>query len=152
MLSTEYIKSSIENVGYQLKKNIHKLPNKPVTPMDQSYHSELYTRDETDQDGITTFQQITRILHWAIEIGRVDILFEVYDLSRYQVAPREGHIEQIYHIFGFLKNMPKLTLYFDPQEPNIDISWFNGDSVDAFRDQYRDAEEKFTPLHMCPEP
>ena len=80
------------------------------------------------------------------------ILFEVSTLSRYQEAPCEGHIEQIYHIFGFLKNMPKLTLYFDPQEPNIDILWFNGDSVDAFRDQYRDAEEKFTPLHMCPEP
>ena len=38
-------------------------------------------------------------------------------------------LKNIYHIFEFLKNNPKLVLYFDTQEPNIDPSCFDGDTV-----------------------
>ena len=79
------------------------------------------------------------------------ILFEVSNLSSYQAALREVHLEQIYHIFSFLKNRTNLTPYFDPQKTNIEPSWFNGDSVNAFKDQYQDFEEQFLPSHMCPE-
>ena len=72
-------------------------------------------------------------------------------LSGYQDSPREGHLEQIYHVFVFLKKNPKLTLYFDPREPLIDPSWFQGDSVENFKDQYRYAEDQLPPLQMCPE-
>ena len=66
----------------------------------------------------------------------MDILFEVSAFSSYHSAPREDRLEQINHIFRFLKKKPKLTLYFDPQEPNIDPLWLNGESVDVFKDQY----------------
>ena len=79
------------------------------------------------------------------------ILFEVSNLSSYQAAPREVHLEQIYHIFSFLKNRTNLTPYFDPQKTNIEPSWFNGDSVNAFKDQYQDDEDKFPLSNMCPE-
>ena len=61
-------------------------------------------------------------------------------------------MEQIYHIFAFLKKNLKMTLYFDLQELLIDPSWFSGDDRDAFQDQYRDASKQLPDDHLCPEP
>jgi hypothetical protein len=64
------------------------------------------------------------VLRWATEIGQVDILLEVALLSQYQASPREGHLEQLLHIFAFLRTHPKLTLYLSPESPRIDSGEF----------------------------
>ena len=69
-------------------------------------------------------------LRWEIEIGRVDIGHEVSVLSSYQAAPRDGHLQQILHIFAFLKKNPKLTLYFDPNPVVIDPTSFTGSTAE----------------------
>ena len=152
MTSFDYLKNAIKTVEEQLKRKGRKLPARATTPMSSGYYPEEDSSPELDEDGITLFQELVGTLRWAVEIGRVDILTELSMLSSHQASPREGHLEQIYHMFSFLKKNPKLTLYFDPQEPEIDPSWFNGDSVDVFRDQYRDAEEQLPDVHLCPEP
>jgi hypothetical protein len=53
------------------------------------------------------YQELIGELRWAIEIGRVDILHEVSLLSSHQASPRRGHLEQLIHIFSFLKRKPK---------------------------------------------
>ena len=60
------------------------------------------------------YQELIGELRWAVEIGRVDINHDVSVLSLYQSAPRDDHLEQIFHIFAFLKKNPKIALYFDP--------------------------------------
>ena len=40
------------------------------------------------------------------------------------LLPREGHLQQVYHVFGFLKARPKRTPAFDPQHPAIDEEQF----------------------------
>jgi hypothetical protein len=80
------------------------------------------------------------MLRWATELGRVDILLEVSLLSQYQASPREGHLEQIMHIFAFLKKKPKLSIYLDPSLPNIEYGDFKTNKED-FVKQYRSAEE-----------
>ena len=84
--------------------------------MSAVYYPETDSSPELDLEDTTLFQELIGILRWAVEIGRVDILTELLMLSTYQALPREGHLEQIYHIFAFLKKNPKLTLYFDTQQ------------------------------------
>ena len=107
---------------------------------------------ELDSDGIMMFQELIGMLRWAIEIGRVDILMEVSTLSAYQASPIQWHLDQVIHIFAYLKNKPKLTLYFDPSLPNLDSTWERRDSKQVFEEQYRDAKEQFPPSHMMHEP
>ena len=76
------------------------------------------------------YQELIGELIWAIEIGRVDIGHEVSVLSSYQAAPRDGHLQQILHIFAFLKKNPKLTLYFDPNPVVIDPTSFTGSTAE----------------------
>ena len=90
--------------------------------MAQLYNPELDAMNGLYQDKIITFQELIGILQWEIEIGRLGILFEVSNLSSYQAEPREGRLDQIYHIFDYFKNNTNPTLYFYPQDPNIDPS------------------------------
>jgi hypothetical protein len=56
----------------------------------------------------------------------MDILLEVSLMSTYLAAPREGHLEQVFHIFGYMKKVPKKRIAFDPDYPEIDESRFKG--------------------------
>ena len=87
---------------------------------------------------MTYFQELIWVLRWAIELGRIDIFTEVSMLSAHLALPREGHLQQVYHIFGFLKAKPKRSLAFDPQHPEIDEARF---TKCDWHDLYRDAKE-----------
>ena len=132
MSSVDYVKAIIKNVEVRLQEKGRILLSRATTPMSSDYKPELDRTHKLDSDGITMYQELIRELRWAIEIGRVDILHEVSVLSSYQAAPREGHLEQLLHIFAFLKKHPKLTLYFDPSYANIDSSSFTGSTAKEF--------------------
>ena len=107
-----------------------RLPRRAETPMSSDYTPELDANTELESDGITMYQEIIGELRWAIEIGIVDIEHEVSVLSSYQAAPRDGHLQQILHIFYFLKKKLKLTLYFDPSPTVIYLTSFTGRNVE----------------------
>ena len=153
MTSTDYVKAAVSNVEEQLKKKNMKLPSRAATPMAQHFVPELDSSPELESNDINLFQELIGVLRWAVEIGRVDILTELSLLSAYQASPRQGHLEQVYHIFGYLKLKPKLTLYFDPTQPPIDPIWFAScDDRQLFLEQYRDATEQLPPNHLIPTP
>ena len=76
--------------------------------MSGDYAPELDGTDELGEEDVRLFQELIGVLRWATELGRVDILFEVSILSQYQASPREGHLAQIFNIFGYLKQDPKI--------------------------------------------
>mmetsp|Transcript_11394 Transcript_11394/g.16562 ORF Transcript_11394/g.16562 Transcript_11394/m.16562 type:complete len:119 (+) Transcript_11394:1368-1724(+) len=70
------------------------------------------------------FHSLIGFLRWIIELGRVDISVEVSMLSSHLVLPREGHLQELIHIFGYLKNNMNTKMVFDPIEPEIDVNAF----------------------------
>ena len=79
------------------------------------------------------------ILRWAVELGRVDIFLETALMLTHLALPRWGHLEQLHHIFGYLKMNLKRKLFFDPQHPNIDERAFKEHDWYEF---YREAKER----------
>ena len=63
---------------------------------------------------------------------------EVALLSSHLSLPRLGHLQAVYKIFGYLKQVPKRKLYFDPVSPSISEYRFQQFEREEF---YRDAEE-----------
>ena len=92
MSSFDYLQNALKNIEERLSKEGRKLWSRAPTPMTQDYQPETDDSEELDADGVTTFQELIGILHWAVEISRVDILTEVSMLSSYQALPREGHL------------------------------------------------------------
>ena len=65
------------------------------------------------------------ILRWIVELNRIDIATEVSMMASMMDMPRIGHLEQLYHIFGYLKIHHNAELVFDPSVCNLDISVFD---------------------------
>ena len=59
-------------------------------------------------------------------------------MSKHLALPREGHLEQVLNIMGYLKTHKKMRLLFDCGYPNVDERWFK--NYDWF-DSYWDAKE-----------
>ena len=145
--SEKYVKSAVDNVETTLAKSGLRLPSKCVTPCASNYHPAEDTSKELDAAGIRYYQELIGVLRWAIELGRVDILLEVSLLSSHLALPRVGHLQQVYHIFGYLKKSPRKRLYFDPDHPKISEDRFQRFDWEDF---YKDASEDI-PLN-APEP
>jgi hypothetical protein len=93
------------------------------------------------------YMSLMGVIRWAIELGRMDIMVEAGLLARFQAAPREGHLEQLFHIFAYLKKYNRSTVCFDWTEPVFDESQF---SVCDWKEYYPDAKELIPP--DMPEP
>jgi hypothetical protein len=139
MASDKYVNAAIQNVETKLAAESKTLPKKCLTPMASNYRPEEDVSDELQGADVNYFQELIGVLRWAIELGRVDIMMEVSMLSTHLALPRIGHLEQALHIFGYLKRVPKKTLAFDPQHPDISETRFPAKA--DWHDFYRDARE-----------
>jgi len=63
-------------------------------------------------------------------------------MSQFLALPREGHLEQAFHIMGYLKSYRKMRILFDSGYPKVKESWFM--EYDCF-DFYKDAKEALPP-------
>ena len=124
MSPEQYVKAAVNNVEENLARQGKRLPSKCVTPFTSNYAPWLEETPELKADGVQRFQELIGQLRWAVEIGRVDILLEVSLLSSYLAMPRVGHLEQAFHIFGYLKTHTKRKIAFDPSYPTIDENRF----------------------------
>ena len=138
MSSEKYVKSAIQNIEETLQKTGQRLPSKCKTLLAYGYRPELDVPPELKADGLQRYQELIGILRWAVELGRVDILMETSMMSTHLAMPRWGRLEQVHHIFGYLKKRPKRKLFFDPQHPELDERSFT--TYDWY-DFYRDAKE-----------
>ena len=138
MSCEQYVKAAITNVEKKLKPSGQRLPTKCATPLQSGYRPELDVTAELKLEGVRYFQELIGVLRWAVELGRIDIATEVSVLSTHLALPREGHLQQVYHMFGYLKARPKRTIAFDPAHPDIDESRF---VKCDWHDFYRGAKE-----------
>ena len=77
---------------------------------------------EFDARGVQYFQEIIGVLIWTVELGRVEYFLEVALLSTHLALPREGRLQKVYHIFGYLKKSPRQRVFIDLNHQNIDES------------------------------
>ena len=138
MSSKKYVKAAIQNVEERLHRQDKQLPSKCSTPLSSGYRPELDMSSELNAEGLQHYQELIGTLCWAVELGRVDILLETSLMSTYLASPRVGQLEQLYHIFGYLKGASRRRLVFDPLHPNIDERRF---TKYDWHDFYRDARE-----------
>jgi hypothetical protein len=145
--SDKYIAESVKNVEEFLKSKGNSLPSKCLSPLRGDYKPELETSAELGAAGVQYYQELIGILRWACELGRLDILFEVSRMSAHLAAPQESHLEQVIHIFGYLKKHPKRKIAFDYAIPRISEKRFTRYD---WQDFYRDAEEAIPPNMPVP--
>jgi len=124
MNSQHYIKEAIRCLEIELQKAGKTLTGKPRTPMQQGYRPELDVSPLLDEDQANYYASLIGVLRWAVELGRIDIHIDVSLLSSYLAQPRVGHLQQVLHIFAYLRCHEQSTLVFDHNSVDWDEQQF----------------------------
>ena len=130
--SSQYVQAAVRNVRKCLEKQYEEkndhlkfhLPKKALAPMSNDYRPEIDISKELDATDAAYYQSLIGIVRWMVELGRVDICCEVSMLSSCLALPREGHLQQLLHMFSYLEKKHNMEMVFDPSVPHIDQSMF----------------------------
>jgi hypothetical protein len=77
---------------------------KPYTsPLEKNDHPKLDDTPELPPDDVNKYQSMIGALQWVTTLGRFDVLCAVMTMSRFRVLPREGHLERLKRIYGYLR-------------------------------------------------
>lgn len=127
---SQYVQAAVNNVEKYLKDKGQCLPKKADTPMPTSYCPMMDVSAKLDAEEGSYYMSLIGILWWMAELGRVDICLEVSFLSLNLALPRRGHMDQVLHIFAYLKVHHNAEIVLDPshllpmigQQVNLDMS------------------------------
>jgi hypothetical protein len=147
MSSDTYVARAIKEVERELNEADQRLATKATTPLSSGYRPELDVSPELDPKRANYYQGLIGVLRWMCELGRIDILLPVSLLSSFLAAPREGHLQQVFHVFAYLKSHPRSSLVFDETVPDNSDSEF---SYCDWAEYYPDAQDPIPP--NAPEP
>jgi hypothetical protein len=137
----KYVYASVENVEKyinDLGDDRWKLPKHCSNPFELNYEPEMDTSDVLNAELASWYASLIGMLRWMVEIGRVDIITEVSLMSSHMAMPREGHLDSVLHIFGYLKIKYNSRMCFDPTVPYCDEKAFKECDWKEF---YGDVEE-----------
>ena len=144
MSADDYLSKAIPTVEEACDEKLNKKFTSPLPP---DYHPELDTSPFLNDDGVSLFASYIGILQWAGELGRVDLAHSVALMSRFRCAPREGHLDMLLRMFGYVKGHLRSKLVFDPAYRDwTQVDWNTAD----WKEFYPDAAEPIPP--GAPEP
>ena len=78
----------------------HKHSCRTSNPFPTDYDPDLDTTAELDEEQATYYQSQIGVLHWIVELGRIDITTEVSLLASHVVLPRKGCLQTVFHIYA----------------------------------------------------
>ena len=151
--SSQYVQTAVKNEeAYLMSEDskLWKMPNKADTPLTTTYRPELDISSKLNVADAAYYQSLIGILSWIVELGQVDVCLEVSLMSSHLALPREGHLEQVLHIFAYLKKYHNTELVYDPSDPVVDENDFERRDWASSEFGHEEGEEEF-PANM-PEP
>jgi Reverse transcriptase (RNA-dependent DNA polymerase) len=125
--ASKYVQQAVNNFETCLVKHKYcrKLPKRASGPWLRDYRPELDESKELNHDMASEYQTQIGVLHWIVELGRIDIITEVSTLASYMANPREGHFDALLHVFAYLRDKHNARSVLDPTYPEINWSEFN---------------------------
>ena len=108
----------IEKLLANYQRIYGKMPRQVVNPLTKGDHPELDTSEFLDIEDQKIYQSLIGSLQWAIQIGRFDIGTSVMTLSRFRACPRQGHLERVKRIIGYLSKMRHGIVRIRTEEPD----------------------------------
>ena len=129
----------IKNVTEKLEQLLECQFKSFKKPMDDHYHPELDKTPLLSPRMASIYRGIIGSGNWLITLGRFDINYAVSSLSRFSMAPREGHFQAAKQVMGYLKKYSKGKIVIDPNYR--DWSKYDSPHDNDWKEFYPDAAE-----------
>ena len=140
--ASQYVQEAIKNVELYLQRKGMALRRGTKSPMTTNYRPECDISPELKPEDASYYQSLIGVLRWMVEMGRLDICCEVSMMSSHVAMPREGHLQQLFHMFSYLKAHHNARIVLDPTYPDIDATAFEKRNWKEF---YGETREKLPP-------
>ena len=111
----KYIEKLIDNY----ERVFGRKPKQYTSPLEKGDHPELDTSELLDLDQIQIYQSLIGALQWVVQIGRFDVATAVMTMSRFRAAPRQGHMDRVKRIHGYLSKMRHATVRIRTELPDF---------------------------------
>jgi hypothetical protein len=108
----------IEKMTENFKRIFGHTPKNASSPLAKGDHPELDTSDLLDMEGIKIYQSLIGALQWVIQIGRFDVATAVMTMSRFRASPRQGHMDRVKRIHGYISKMKHGIVRIRTEEPD----------------------------------
>jgi hypothetical protein len=109
-----YIKRMVDNY----KVMFGELPTESHAPLDKKDQPELDDSPLCGPHDVQRYQSLIGAVQWTISLCRLDVAQAVMSLSRFRVAPRQGHLERLKRLVGYLRKRPHGAIRFRTNIPN----------------------------------
>ena len=87
------------------------------SPMAPECHLEVDDSPLPSDEDASEFRSVIGSLNWLITLGRFDVHCATNALSRFGMAPREGHMKAALRVLTHVKTFPKGKIVFDTSCP-----------------------------------
>ena len=124
-------------------------PKKANTPLDKEDSPEPDTSELLPPEQVSMYQSLIGALQWCVTLGRFDILVSVMTMSSFRTAPKEGHLERLKRIFGYLRKYPEGAIRLRTGIPTNE-QLFSLPDYDWIYSVYGNCSEEFDPNHPVP--
>ena len=139
----------IDKMCEEYEQLFGKKPKQNVTsPLEKNDHPELDMSEILNTDGIKQYQSLIGTLQWTVTLGRFDIATAVMTMSSFRIAPRQGHLDRVKRICGYLAKMKHGFIRVRTNKP--DYSSLPEPNYDWSRTVYGDVKEELP--HNAPRP
>ena len=106
MSSAKCVQEAIHNIKDYIERNLggRKLKKNPTYSWPSNYTTEDDDSPELTPTLASYYQHLIGVLHWIVELGRVDLVTEVSLLASQMAMPRCGHLDAALHVIVHLKS------------------------------------------------
>ena len=109
-----YVKRMVENY----KIIFGKIPREFHAPIDKDDKPELDDTPLLGPDGVQKFQSLIGAVQWLVTLSQFDVAHACMSLSCFRVASREGHLERLKRLIGYLRKRANGAIRFRTKIPN----------------------------------
>jgi len=111
-------KKCIEKILDNYRRIYGTWPKPATSPLTAGDHPEFDTLELLSKDDQKICQSLIGALQWVIQIGRFDIQTAVMTLSRFRAMRRQGHLDRVKRIHGYLSKMRHATIKIRTDAPD----------------------------------
>ena len=136
--------------GFKKFKTPFEFKENDTTPLVPSDHPEFDDSELLDNVGHHLYQRMVGILQWIVLIGRYDVCYATSSLSRFSSSPRQGHLDRVKRVFGYLRVNPNKSIRINPSHIGDLPEPMATNVMKNMKKAYPDAQEEENPTD--PEP
>ena len=108
-----------------------KLRQTYMSPLEKNDHPEMDTSELLPLTQTKIFQSMIGACQWVIQLGQFDIAVHIMSLSSFRAEPRQGHLDRIKRIYGYLYRFRFATICIRTGMPDFsdlnvaEADWYN---------------------------